>query len=226
MTKPALAETTRFSQPDITVRSFGLAAYQPIWHAMRDYTNVRTSISLDMVWYGEHPPVYTLGLAGKKHHLLNTADIPVVQTDRGGQVTYHGPGQLLVYLLLDLKRHALKVKQYVSLLEQTVIDYLDSVAIAATRRPSAPGVYVDGAKIAAIGIRMKRQCAYHGFALNVNLDLSPYQGINPCGYQDLAVTSLDKLGVELNIEQSFQSLYPYLLRNLATYLLPSVNNHV
>ena len=160
----------------------------------------------DELWLLEHPPVYTLGQAGKPEHLLRDNGIPVVRVDRGGQVTYHGPGQVVAYVLLDLRRRGLAVKQLVSLLEQSVIDLLAAHGVAGARRPGAPGVYVEGAKVAALGLRVRGGCAYHGLALNVNMDLAPFRDINPCGYAGLAVTQIGDLGVRLSTSEAADAL--------------------
>ncbi len=157
---------------------------------MRDFTAARTGETGDEIWLCEHPPVFTQGLAGKPEHLLRDIGIPVVKIDRGGQITYHGPGQLVAYLLLNLKRNGLTVKGLVSLMEQAVIDLLAECGVAAERRPGAPGVYVQGAKIAALGLKIKNGCSYHGLSLNVAMDLAPFAAINPCGYPGLAVTQM------------------------------------
>jgi lipoyl(octanoyl) transferase len=157
---------------------------------MRDFTAARNAETADEIWLCQHPPVFTQGLAGKPEHLLRHIGIPVVKVDRGGQITYHGPGQLVAYLLLDLKRNGLTVKGLVSLMEQAVIDLLAEHGVAAERRSGAPGVYVRGAKIAALGLKIKNGCSYHGLSLNVAMDLTPFSAINPCGYEDLAVTQM------------------------------------
>lgn len=174
-------------------RHRGLLAYEPTWREMQAITEQRDDRQPDEVWLLEHPPVYTLGLAGKPEHLLDAGGIPVVKVDRGGQVTYHGPGQRVAYLLLDLRRRKLGVRDAVTLMENAVIDTLDHFGIAARARPEAPGVYVGDSKIAAVGLRIRRGCSYHGLSLNVAMDLSPFQGINPCGYPGLTVTQLSDL---------------------------------
>jgi lipoyl(octanoyl) transferase len=178
------------------VRKLGRVEYETAWHAMRDYTLERGAAGGDEVWLLEHPPVYTLGVAGRDRHLPRAANgIPVVRTDRGGQITYHGPGQAVVYLLLDLRPRALTVRPLVRLMEQAVIDLLASRGIAASARREAPGVYVDGAKIAALGLRIRNGCCYHGLAFNVDMDLAPFHAIDPCGYPGLAVTQARDLGI-------------------------------
>jgi lipoyl(octanoyl) transferase len=175
----------------------GVTEYAAAYDAMRDFTARRTGDTLDELWLLEHPPVYTLGQAGRPEHLLRDNGIPVVRIDRGGQITYHGPGQVVAYALLDLRRRGLTVKRLVWLLEQAVIDLLAAQGVAGARRAGAPGVYVAGAKVAALGLRVRGGCTYHGLALNVNMDLAPFRDINPCGYEGLAVTQLVDLGVVL-----------------------------
>ncbi len=172
------------------VRELGLQAYEPVWHAMQDFTNQRTADTADELWLVQHPPVFTQGQAGKAEHLLLPGDIPVVQVDRGGQVTYHGPGQLVAYPLVDVRRLGLGVRELVSRIEQSLIDLLASYGVSAEARADAPGVYVNGAKIASLGLRIRRGCSFHGLALNVDMDLQPFQRINPCGYAGLAMTQL------------------------------------
>ncbi|MGA7296200.1 MAG: lipoyl(octanoyl) transferase LipB [Rhodanobacteraceae bacterium] len=172
------------------VRHLGRQAYEPVWRAMSDFTSQRGPHTADELWLLEHDPVFTLGQAGRREHLLAPGDIPVVACDRGGQVTYHGPGQIVAYPLFDLRRLGLGVRQYVHLVEQCMIDALAATGIVAERRDGAPGVYVDGAKIGALGVRVRRGCTFHGLALNVNMDVEPFQRINPCGFTDLSVTQV------------------------------------
>jgi lipoyl(octanoyl) transferase len=172
------------------VKKLGLRPYSETWQAMRDYTDHRDASSDDQLWLLQHPPVFTLGQAGKPEHLIEPGRIPVVRTDRGGQVTYHGPGQLVAYLLLDLRRAGLGVRGLVSLLEQAVIDLLTAEGIEAIARRDAPGVYVEGAKIASVGLRVRHGCSFHGLSLNIAMDLSPFERINPCGHPGLRVTQL------------------------------------
>lgn len=176
------------------VRDLGRQPYAPVWRAMQRFTDARDADTADEVWTVEHDPVFTLGQAGKPEHVLAPGDIPVLQVDRGGQVTYHGPGQLVVYPLFDLKRLKIGVRDYVHGIEQAVIDTLVGWNIGAARRAGAPGVYVNDAKIAALGIRVRRGCTFHGLAFNVAMDLEPFRRINPCGYQGLQVTSMHDLG--------------------------------
>ena len=171
-------------------RELGRMAYEPVWHAMQRFTNERGTSAPDEIWLVEHPPVFTQGQAGKAEHVLLPGDIPVVQVDRGGQVTYHGPGQLVAYPLVDVRRLGLGVRELVSRIEQSLIDLLAGYGVSAEARADAPGVYVNGAKIASLGLRIRRGCSFHGLALNVDMDLQPFQRINPCGYAGLAMTQL------------------------------------
>jgi lipoyl(octanoyl) transferase len=175
------------------VRDLRLRPLEDVWAEMQAFTNDRTEETRDEVWFVEHPPVYTLGLRADRAHLLAPGDIPVVQIDRGGQVTYHGPGQLVAYVMLDLKRRAWTPRLLVQALESSVIDTVAEYGITANARRDAPGVYVGGAKLAAVGLRVRRHCSYHGLAVNVAMDLAPFGGINPCGYEGLPVTQLATL---------------------------------
>jgi len=178
------------------VRRLGRVEYEPTWREMQAFTSKRSTNSADELWLLEHPPVYTLGVAGRAVHLPRAANgIPVIKTDRGGQITYHGPGQIVMYLLLDLRRRGLAVRPLVRLMELAVIDLLAEYGIAAAGRFEAPGVYVDSAKIAALGLRVRNGCCYHGLAFNVDMDLSPFHVIDPCGYSGLAVTQARDLGI-------------------------------
>ena len=177
----------------LTVRHLGLQNYEPVWRAMQRYTDTRGRDAADELWLVEHPPVFTLGLNGKTEHVLDASGIPVINIDRGGQVTYHGPGQLVAYPLLDVRRLKLGVRPLVNALERTIIALLADYGIAARSRPDAPGVYVSEAKIAALGLRVRRGCCYHGLSLNVDMDLSPFQRINPCGFRNMPVTQLSTL---------------------------------
>jgi lipoyl(octanoyl) transferase len=180
--------------PELVLRQLGCVDYEPTWRAMQRFSAERDSTTPDEIWLLEHPPVYTLGQAGKPEHLLRDNGIAVVRIDRGGQITYHGPGQLVAYLMIDLPRRRLKVGELVFGMEQAVIDLLAGYGIAGQRRAGAPGVYVGEAKIAALGLRVRHGCSYHGLALNVDMDLSPFEAINPCGYPGLRVTQLADLG--------------------------------
>jgi len=198
----------------LVVKHLGLQPYAKTWQAMRDYTDSRDAASPDYLWLLEHPPIFTLGQAGKPEHLLHPGDIPVVKTDRGGQVTYHGPGQLVVYLLLDLRRAGLGVRGLVSLLEQAVIDLLAADGISAAARRDAPGVYVGEAKIAAVGLRVRHGCSFHGLSLNVAMDLSPFERINPCGHPGQPVTQLSDLLRGADLLQVQRDLPHHLARAL------------
>jgi len=193
-------------QIPILVKNLGRSDYLETWRAMQDFTNARDQDTADELWITEHPPVFTQGLNGRAEHLLAPGDIPVVQIDRGGQVTYHGPGQLVLYCLLDITRLGLGVKGLVALIETSVIDLLQGYHITAQGRPGAPGVYVGAAKIAALGLRIRKGCCYHGLSLNVDMDLEPFTRINPCGYQGLAVTQLLDFGVSDDVEAVGQNL--------------------
>lgn len=182
------------------IRWLGLVDYEPTWRAMQQFTDARDASTEDELWLLEHPPVFTLGLAADPSHVLAPGDIPLVQTDRGGQVTYHGPGQLVAYPLLDVRRTGLTVRGLVMLLEQCVIDLVAAHGITAAGRRDAPGVYVDGQKLASLGLRIRRHASYHGLALNVDMDLAPFARINPCGMAGLPVTSLARLGVPGDVE--------------------------
>ena len=190
------------------IRALGRADYEPVWRAMQAFTKARDDLTPDELWFVEHPPVFTLGLAARPEHVLDAGAIPVVRIDRGGQVTWHGPGQLVAYVLMDLKRAGYGVKELVRRLEQSVIDLLAEYAIEGVRRPGMPGVYVAGAKIAAVGLRVSRGCTYHGISLNVDADLAAFGRFNPCGYPGLAATRLADLGVRDTIpavQQRWQS---------------------
>ncbi len=198
--------------PIIQFRRLGRRAYAPVFDAMRAFTETRDADTLDELWLVEHPPVFTQGLAGKAKHLLAPGDIPVIQVDRGGQVTYHGPGQVVVYCLLDVRRLGLSVRGLVTALEQAVIDLLAAYGIIAQARPDAPGVYVNGAKVASLGLRIRQGRSYHGLSLNVDMDLEPFTRINPCGYPGLQVTQLRDLGVLLTPDAVAEELLPVLGR--------------
>ena len=191
---------------ETVARTLGRVAFEPTWQAMRDFNLARDAATPDEIWLLEHDPVFTLGLAGRREHVLDPGDIPVVSCDRGGQVTYHGPGQAVAYVLLDLRRLGLGAKELVRRLEQAAIDVLAEYGIAGERRAGMPGVYVAGAKIAAIGLRIARGCSYHGLALNVDLDLGPFERIDACGYPGLASTRLADHGVTDRIDAVQQKL--------------------
>ena len=195
-------------------RWLGRADYIPTWRAMQRFTDRRDAETSDELWCLEHPPVYTLGMNGDPSHVLSAGAIPVIRIDRGGQVTYHGPGQLVVYPLVDLRRRALGVRDLVTALEGALIASVAEFGIEAVARRDAPGVYVGGRKLASIGLRIRRAASYHGLALNVAMDLSPYAGINPCGFANLGVVDLKRLGVTLDIESAARRLVPHLWRTL------------
>jgi lipoyl(octanoyl) transferase len=199
----------------LVVRRLGVVEYLPTWAAMQDFTARRTPETPDEIWLLQHPPVYTLGLNGKPEHLPRDTDIPVVKIDRGGQITYHGPGQIVAYLLIDLKRRGYGVRELVSRMEQAVIELLADCGVMAQARREAPGVYVGGKKIAALGLRIKRGCSYHGLALNVDMDLAPFAAIDPCGYPGLEVTQTRDLGVAGALDEINTRLLQALQRNLA-----------
>ena len=196
------------------IRELGLRPYEPVWQEMQRFTAERDDGTPDEIWFVEHPPIFTLGMNGSRDHLIAPGDIPVLQIDRGGQVTYHGPGQLVVYPLLDIRRRGLGVRALVVALEKAIIDYVAELGIRATCRRDAPGVYVEGAKLASVGLRIRRGASYHGIALNVNLDLEPFGRINPCGYQGLAVTRLADLCDVGDVRAAAAGLTPHLLRQL------------
>lgn len=199
----------------VTVKRLGLVEYNPTLRAMQEFTVQRDADTPDELWVLQHPPVYTLGIAGKTEHLPRTDNgIPVVRIDRGGQITYHGPGQVVIYLLLDMRRRGLSVRPLVRRMEQAVIDLLAESAVAAQGRVDAPGVYVNGAKIAALGLRIRNGCCYHGLALNVDMDLSPFHAINPCGYPGLEVTQMRDLGISTSPELAATRLIQHLMRTL------------
>jgi len=192
----------------------GRQDYVPLWREMQDFTDSRDEDTPDEIWFVEHPPVFTMGLNAAEEHLLTPGDIPVVQIDRGGQVTFHGPGQLMIYPLIDLQRSNIGVRKLVTALEQSVVDLVAEYDVAATARADAPGVYVDGEKLASVGLRIRRGCSFHGMALNVSGDLTPFQRINPCGYAELQMTDLHRHNIVLDLDQSAKQLLPHFLRHL------------
>jgi lipoyl(octanoyl) transferase len=200
--------------PAPQLRHLGRVEYEPTWRAMQSFTAQRTAATPDEIWLLEHPPVFTLGLNASRTHLLSPGDIPVVQVDRGGQVTYHGPGQLVVYPLIDLTRAGLGIRDFVAALERSVIELAAGYGIGAQCRREAPGVYVDGAKLASVGVRVRRTGSYHGLALNVALDLEPFGRINPCGFSGLEMTQLSVLGGPSTVAGCARALEPHLLRCL------------
>lgn len=198
----------------IKVKEFGRQGYDSTYQAMRDFNEKRDASTVDEIWLMEHFPVYTLGLSDKTEHLLNTADIPVIKTDRGGQVTYHGPGQLIAYLLINLKRRPYTIKKLVSLIESSVIEYLRDLGLNPERKAGAPGVYINGEKIAALGVRVRKGCTYHGLALNIDMDLKPFDGINPCGYQGLVCTQLVNHIESISVAEVKEKFIAYLIKYL------------
>ncbi len=202
------------SKPTACIRHLGLQPYEPIWQKMHHYTHHRTEHCPDELWCLEHSPVFTQGQNGKPEHILNAGSIPVVQTDRGGQVTYHGPGQLVVYFLLDIKRLGLAVRPFVTAIESAVVAFLKDLAIDAYPRADAPGVYINDAKICSLGLRIHKGRSYHGLALNVDMDLSPFSHINPCGFSQLAMTQLKHFHDNISIA----AITPQLLDQLSKHL--------
>jgi len=202
------------SQDTILIRNLGLQPYDPVSRAMHDFTDMRTDTTQDEIWLVQHHPVFTQGQAGKAEHVLAAGDIPVVQSDRGGQVTYHGPGQQVMYVLIDLKRRKLGVRELVTLLEQTVVNTLAEVGIEAYPRADAPGVYVQGKKICSLGLRIRKGCSFHGLALNIDMDLAPFLRINPCGYAGMEMTQVSHYQPAVNID----TLRPILLDKLLALL--------
>jgi len=211
------------SKSQLYIQQLGLCNYEPTWHRMQRYTDQRTADSQDQLWLLEHPPLFTLGRAAKTEHLLTPGDIPVMQVDRGGQVTYHAPGQLIAYLLLDLPRKKLGIKRLVSQIEQAIINLLEGYSISAHIKPGAPGVYVGKKKIAALGLRVRRGCTFHGLSLNVDMDLEPFSRINPCGYPGLKTTQLADLGAKIQLKQVGIDLSHHLANQL-NYTLAAISH--
>ncbi|MFM2621065.1 lipoyl(octanoyl) transferase LipB [Vibrio owensii] len=201
-------------QHQLVVKRLGRQDYEPVWKAMHEFTDQRTDDTPDEVWLVEHNPVFTQGQAGKAEHLINTGDIPVVQSDRGGQVTYHGPGQLVAYFLINLRRKKLGVRDLVTHIENLVINTLKAYNIDSAARPDAPGVYVDGKKICSLGLRIRKGCSFHGLALNVNMDLGPFLRINPCGYEGMEMVQVSQVGGPKDIE----AVEKQLIQELVTLL--------
>lgn len=202
----------RLTLPPPRVRRLGTVDYEATWRAMRELTAARTADTIDEIWVLEHPPVYTLGVAGRSEHLPRGANaIPVIKADRGGQITYHGPGQVVVYLLLDMRRRGLTVRPLVRIMERAVVGLLAAHGVGAEGRADAPGVYVNGSKIAALGLRVRNGCCYHGLAFNVDMDLSPFHAVDPCGYPGLAVTQARDVGIPDSAEHLGEELVEHLL---------------
>ena len=203
----------------LIIRRLGLLDYEPVWQHMQAFTDQRDEHTADEFWLLQHPRVFTLGQAGKAEHLLAPGDIPVIKVDRGGQVTYHGPGQLVIYLLVNIKRHRVGVREFVTIIENSLVNLLARYGINAQPRPDAPGVYVKGEKIAALGLRVRKGCTFHGLSLNVDLDLEPFQRINPCGHQGMVVTRLcDQLDLQQFAELSAPQIGNDLLQELQAQL--------
>jgi len=200
---------------DIVIRHLGRVAYEPTWRDMQRFSQARDESTPDELWVLEHPPVFTLGQAGRREHLLQATEIPVVPIDRGGQITYHGPGQVVIYVLVDLKRRGYGVRELVSRMEEAVIELLAESGVKAERKPGAPGVYVEGKKIAALGLRIKQGRSYHGLALNVDMDLAPFSLINPCGYPGMAVIQTRDLGIEASMDELADRLGRLLASKIA-----------
>ena len=204
--------------PLIHIKALGMVDYESTWRNMQQFTAERTTDTVDEIWLVQHPPTYTQGQAGKPEHLLHPTNIPVVKIDRGGQITYHGPGQIVAYLLLDLHRWKINVRELVRLMEQAVIELLAEYGVKAKGREDAPGVYVGDAKIAALGLKIKKGCSYHGLSFNVDMDLSPFDNINPCGYEGLRVTQCIKLGITVPLEELQAELTQNLVHGLQRHL--------
>jgi len=200
----------------LLIRQLGLQDYDPVWRAMQTFTQSRNDSTTDEIWLLQHSPVYTLGLNGKRKHLLIENEIPVMNIDRGGQITYHGPGQLVIYTLIKLDRKKISVRDLVQKMEQAIIDLLAEFSIEAARKNNAPGVYVNGEKIAALGLRIKKNCSYHGLSLNIDMDLAPFTAINPCGYEGMPVTQLHDL---LQTIPDINQVSDRLLKQLCHHLL-------
>ena len=215
----ALAPSPILARAECNLRDLGRRPYEPVWHAMQGFTDARNADTRDELWLVEHDPVFTLGQAGKPEHVLAPGDIPVIPVDRGGQVTYHGPGQIVAYPLLDLKRLGIGVREYVHRIEQAIIDTLGEWNIGAVRREGAPGVYVNDAKIAALGIRVRRGCTFHGLAFNIAMDTEPFRRINPCGYAGLQVVAMADLGGPASPDAVKPVLVAHLCRQFGLQVL-------
>jgi lipoyl(octanoyl) transferase len=202
------------TQNTVIVRQLGLRSYEPIWQKMQDFTDTRDDNSPDEIWFVEHEPVFTQGQAGKAEHVLAPGDIPVIQVDRGGQVTYHGPGQQMMYVLFNLRRLKIGVRELVTWLEECIVDMLKEYDIHAYAKPDAPGVYVDDSKIASLGLRVRRGCSFHGLALNVNMDMSPFMRINPCGYAGMNMVQTSELNGPSQLDEVAQGLVKHMLKRL------------
>ena len=201
-------------QPPI-IKHLGITDFESTWRAMQAFTLSRNDQTPDELWFTQHPPIYTMGLNRKEMRLPSRVDIPLLNIDRGGKITYHGPGQVVIYVLIDLKRRKLNVRQLVSLIENSIIDLLAKQQISANARADAPGVYVHNQKIAALGLRLKNNCCYHGLSLNVSMDLAPFQAIDPCGYVGLEVTQTQNLGIPFNVDEAGNALLKIITEKLA-----------
>lgn len=198
----------------VTIRNLGLVPYSAGWHAMQDFTSKRIDSTIDEFWCLEHPPVFTQGQAGKPEHILKITDIPIIQTDRGGQVTYHGPGQLVVYLLVDIKRKGLGVRTFVNKIEQSVIDCLQDFGIQAKRKCGAPGIFVDESKICSLGLRIRKGASFHGLSFNIDMDLTPFEFINPCGFSKLKMVQVKDFVPSVTVAETEAKLIEYLSHHL------------
>lgn len=198
----------------LVVKNLGEKPYAETWQAMKSFTDSRDECAADEFWFVQHPPVYTLGQAGRVEHLLAPGDIPIVHSDRGGQVTYHGPGQLVCYLLLDIRRLQLGVRDLVTAIEQSIVQLIKSYGVAAEAKPEAPGVYVDGRKLAALGLRIRKGYSYHGLSLNVDMDLGPFSNINPCGIEGLEVVDMKRLGIDRPMAKIMEELTDILVQQI------------
>lgn len=210
-------------QHQLIVKHYGTTQYENTWRAMQNFTEQRTPETIDEFWLVEHWPVFTQGQAGKAEHVLNPGNIPIVQSDRGGQVTYHGPGQIVLYILIDIQRKTLAIRTLIRTLEQTIVDLLAQYGIPAATRCQAPGVYVNDAKIASLGLRIRRGYSYHGLSLNVTMDLEPFSRINPCGYRDLAVTQLSAFQPAVSLAMVTGDLVEHLARSLGYTTITAID---
>ena len=198
----------------LVVKNLGEELYTETWQAMKKFTDSREAHAPDEIWFVQHPPVFTLGQAGKVEHLLTPGDIPVVHSDRGGQVTYHGPGQLVCYLLIDVRRRKLGVRDLVTAIEQSIVQLIKAYGVVSESKREAPGVYVDGRKLAALGLRIRKGCSYHGLSLNVDMDLEPFSNINPCGFEGLEVIDMKRLGIDRSMTEVREALTDILIREI------------
>lgn len=199
----------------LVFHQLGITPYEQTLKSMRDYTHQRNAQSNDEIWFTEHEPVFTQGLNGKKEHILKQTDIPIIQTDRGGQITYHGPGQLIAYFLINLVKNKIGVRQCVNKIESIIITFLNNYDIDAYAKKDAPGVYINEDKIAALGLKIRKGCSYHGFSFNNNMDLTPFNAINPCGYKGLGITQLKDVNIHINQDQLIQALIPIIQKEFS-----------